>query len=296
MPQPFQDWLKTQQQRIETVLNDVLPPLIIPHILQEVMRYAALGGGKRIRPLLTFAVGELVNAPVRCVEQVAAAIELIHVYSLVHDDLPAMDDDILRRGKATTHIQYGEAKAILAGDALQTRAFEILSTPKLCASATQQLRLIDILSNAAGGRGMCGGQMLDLEAIGQQLNLAELEMMHIMKTGAMIRAAVLMGAHCGEALSTSELDKLDHFAKCIGLAFQVVDDILDAEGKTVELGKTAGKDKLRHKPTYVTLLGLSEARNKAKALHEEARACLTLFDERALRLYELADFIIKRHY
>jgi farnesyl diphosphate synthase len=296
MPQPFKDWLKTQQQRMEVVLDAVLPTHIIPHLLQEVMRYAVLGGGKRIRPLLTFAVGEVVDAPSQCIEQVAAAIELIHVYSLVHDDLPAMDDDKLRRGKATTHIQYGEAKAILAGDALQTRAFEILSAPTLSIAAPQQLKLIEILSNAAGGRGMCGGQMFDLEAIGQPLNLAELEMMHIMKTGVMIRAAVLMGAECGKALSPSDLAKLDHFAKCMGLAFQIVDDILDAEGKTVQLGKTAGKDKLCHKPTYVSLLGLSEAKNKAKTLYEEARACLSVFDERALRLYELADFIIKRHY
>lgn len=296
MSELFQAWVITHQKHIESVLDSLLPAHSIPHILQEVMRYTVLDGGKRIRPLLVFAAGELVNAPLACVEKVAASLELIHVYSLIHDDLPAMDNDILRRGRATAHIQFGEANAILAGDALQARAFEILSTPDLCQSAAQQLRLIQLLSHAAGANGMCGGQVLDLASTGEDLTLPELEMMHIMKTGALIRGSVLMGAQCGESLSEQEYTLLDHFAKYIGLAFQVVDDILDAEGSTKTLGKTAGKDKQNNKPTYVSLLGLSHARKKVEELFEQAILALSPFKERAHRLHALANFIIERHH
>lgn len=296
MPEIFQTWVTTHQNHIERVLDKLLPEKAIAHTLQEVMRYAVLGGGKRIRPLLAFAAGELVKAPLASVEKVAASLELIHVYSLIHDDLPAMDNDILRRGRATAHIQFGEANAILGGDALQARAFEILATPELCQTASQQLRLLQLLSQAAGAEGMCGGQALDLASVGAELSLPELEMMHIMKTGALIRAAVLMGAQCGENLSVEEYTKLDQFAQNIGLAFQVVDDILDAEGSTEMLGKTAGKDQQHDKPTYVSLLGLSQAKRKAQELYEQALSALSFFGEHALRLNALANFIIERHH
>lgn len=296
MSQHFSAWLSAQQQRMEVVLDEVLPPRMQPRHLQEVMRYAVLNGGKRVRPMLVFAAGEIVAALPARLEKIAAAVELVHVYSLVHDDLPAMDDDILRRGKVTTHIKYDEASAVLAGDALQSCAFEILSEPGLCASAAQQLELIRLLSHAIGARGMCGGQVLDLQAVGRTITLPELEMMHIMKTGALIRAAVLMGATCGQTLSAQEYSQLDHFARCIGLAFQVVDDILDAEGSTDQLGKTAGKDRDHDKPTYVSLLGLAAAREKAQMLYHEAMTSLAPFGRQAIRLEELASFIIKRHY
>jgi farnesyl diphosphate synthase len=296
MPTHFQAWMHAQQQRIESVLDTLLPVHLIPHSLQTAMRYAVLDGGKRVRPLLVLAAGELVNAPTKRVEQVAAALELIHVYSLVHDDLPAMDDDVLRRGKATCHIQFGEANAILTGDALQTRAFEILSTPDLCDDPQKQLILIQLLAHATGASGMCGGQAFDLASVGQHLDLPMLEMMHRMKTGALIRAAVLMGVYCGETLTDQQLIQLDRFAKCIGLVFQVIDDILDTEGDTLVLGKTAGKDAKNSKPTYVSLLGLKGAKEKAEKLHEEALSHIEQFGVSAARLRALADFIIKRHH
>lgn len=292
----FKEWVKVKQAQIETVLDALLPVKLIPHTLHQAMRYAALDGGKRIRPMLVFAAGELVDAPIATIEKIAAAIELIHVYSLVHDDLPAMDNDILRRGRATTHIQYGEANAILVGDALQTRAFEILSAPGLCHSATQQLALIQCLSQASGASGMCGGQVIDLEAEEKELTLAELEMMHIMKTGALIRASVLMGSQCGKNLSPLDQQKLTQFAQCVGLAFQIIDDILDAEGNTTGLGKTAGKDQKSAKSTYVSLLGISEAKRKAHELYDTAMSAIKHFDQQAHHLSELANFIIERHY
>jgi farnesyl diphosphate synthase len=280
---------------VEAVLDACLPPNLIPHSLQEAMRYAALDGGKRVRALLVYAAGHLVEAPIERLDKIAAAVELIHAYSLVHDDLPAMDDDVLRRGKATTHIQYGEANAILAGDALQTRAFEVLATPGLCDDAAMQLILVQLLAHASGASGMCGGQVIDLSSTGQMIDVPALEMMHIMKTGALIRAAVLMGAYGGtEMLPDAALEKLDHYAKTIGLAFQVADDILDAEGSTHDLGKTAGKDALQQKPTYVALLGLSEAKKRLEMLHGEALTAIEEFGVSAVYLRALADFIIKR--
>jgi farnesyl diphosphate synthase len=248
-----------------------------------------------VRPLLAFAAGELAGADVERVNVAAAAVELIHAYSLVHDDMPCMDDDVLRRGKPTTHVEYDEATALLVGDSLQTLAFELLSEHDLSDDPKRQLAMVKLLALASGSRGMAGGQAIDLASVGKQLTQPELENMHIHKTGALIRAAILLGAHCG-TLDRAQLDKLDHYGKCIGLAFQVVDDVLDSEADTATLGKTAGKDADNDKPTYVTLLGVQAAKQMAAELHREALEALASFGERARRLRELADFIVLRKY
>jgi len=260
------------------------------------MRYAVLGGGKRVRPLLAFAGGELAGADIERVSFAAAAVELIHAYSLVHDDLPCMDDDVLRRGKPTCHVEYDEATALLVGDALQSLAFQLLGEYRLATDPNDQLHMVKLLAGASGSRGMAGGQAIDLESVGRRLSLPELELMHIHKTGALIRAAALLGARCGEYIDQAELDKLDTFAKLIGLAFQVVDDVLDAEAPTATLGKTAGKDAERDKPTYVSALGLSDAKSFAQELRQDAVKALDGFGERALRLREIADFIVLRKF
>src|SRR5438477_5906136 len=256
------------QARMEAVLARVMPAAhVAPARLHEAMRYAALGGGKRVRPLLTFAAGEVTRAEHDRLEIAAAAVELIHAYSLAHDDLPCMDDDVLRRGKPTVHVQYDEATAVLAGDALQTLAFQLLAEHRLADEPREQLEMVKLLAIAAGSRGMAGGQTIDLQATGSTLTLPELEFMHIHKTGALIRAAVLIGAACGAALGATQRAHLDRYAKAVGLAFQVVDDVLDAEASTATLGKTAGKDSRQGKPTYVSVLGV--ARGKARS--EELR-------------------------
>ncbi len=285
------------QARMETALQRLLPaPEIAPERLHRAMRYAVLGGGKRVRPLLAFGAGELAQAEPARLEIVAAAVEFIHAYSLVHDDLPCMDDDTLRRGKPTCHVEFDEATAMLAGDALQPMAFQLLADHRLAASAEAQLEMVKILAAASGSRGMAGGQAIDLAAVGTSMSLAELEFMHIHKTGALIRAAVAMGARCGRGLSEKELDRLEHYAKTVGLAFQVVDDVLDCESNTATLGKTAGKDAAQNKPTYVSILGLARARALAEELRAEAHAALAPFGERSLRLRELADFIVLRSF
>lgn len=293
--QDFQTWSFAIQQQMELALGAVLPPAHqLPQRLHEAMRYAALGGGKRVRPLLTFASGEVVQASVERLQYAAAAVELIHAYSLVHDDMPCMDDDVLRRGKPTVHVEFDEATALLAGDALQTAAFEAISARSLCDEPADQLKMVKILATASGAAGMAGGQAIDLASVGKPLSLPELENMHILKTGALIRAAVLLGSYCGEALPQAERDKLDRFAKLMGLAFQVVDDILDVEADSATLGKTAGKDAAHDKPTYVSLLGLKEAKLRAAELEAEALDCLSVFGARAERLRELAHFIVHR--
>lgn len=289
----FTAWIQSCQTRIESVLNSVLPPAdIAPQGLHEAMRYAVLGGGKRVRPLMVFAAGEVVGAAPERVQHAAAATELIHAYSLVHDDMPAMDDDALRRGKPTVHVEFDEATALLVGDALQSLAFDVLSAQSLADDAATQLKMVHLLAQAAGSRGMAGGQAIDLASVGKPLELAELEFMHIHKTGALIRASVLLGAHCGAA-DTATLTALDRYAKCIGLAFQVMDDVLDAEAPTATLGKTAGKDAAHNKPTYVSLLGAARARDFAQTLREDARAALAPLP-RVQRLRELADFVVER--
>src|SRR5512141_1683954 len=292
----FSSWVSTHQSRFEDVLKRLLPQAeVTPQRLHAAMRYSVLEGGKRVRPLLAYAAGELGGAPVERVEIAAAAVELIHAYSLVHDDMPCMDDDVLRRGKPTCHVEFDEATALLVGDALQSLAFQLLSEHCLNDDSGRQLQMVKLLAAASGSRGMAGGQAIDLDSVGKQLTLPELERMHIHKTGALIRAAILLGAHCGN-LEQGQLDKLDRYGKCIGLAFQVVDDVLDSEADTATLGKTAGKDADNDKPTYVTLLGVPAAKKMAADLHGEALDALAEFGAAAQRLRELADFIVMRKY
>ncbi|MBI1990404.1 MAG: polyprenyl synthetase family protein, partial [Betaproteobacteria bacterium] len=243
-----------------------------------------------------FAAGEISRADAGRVAVAGAAVELIHAYSLVHDDLPCMDDDVLRRGKPTCHIEFDEATALLVGDALQSLAFQLLAEFRLADDPSAQLEMVRLLAAAAGSRGMAGGQAIDLAAVGAALSLPELEFMHIHKTGALIRAATLLGARCGAALDAAELAQLDRFSKCIGLAFQVVDDVLDTDATTATLGKTAGKDARHNKPTYVSVLGVADAKRLAEELRCEALATLDGFGERALRLRQLADFIVLRKF
>lgn len=296
MNSDFPAWVSAHQSNFENTLKRLLPQAdTTPQRLHAAMRYSVLDGGKRVRPLLAFAAGELAGAPVARVEIAAAAVEIIHAYSLVHDDMPCMDDDVLRRGKPTCHVEYDEATALLVGDALQSLAFQLLSEYSLSDDAGKQLQMVKLLAVASGSRGMGGGQAIDLASVGKQLTLPELEQMHIHKTGALIRCAILLGAHCGH-LTQAQLDKLDHYGKCVGLAFQVVDDILDSEADTATLGKTAGKDADHDKPTYVSLLGVSAAKDMATELHGQALEALREFGEAAQRLRELAGFIVMRKY
>ena len=279
------------QARVESALARVLPAAnIAPARLHDAMRYAVLGGGKRLRPLLAFAAGEVSAASRERLDSVACAVELIHAYSLVHDDMPCMDDDVLRRGKPTVHVEYDEATALLVGDALQSLAFQVL------AEGGAHGEMFRLLAVAAGSRGMAGGQAIDLDAVGRQLAVPELEFMHIHKTGALIRAAVLLGFACGEKISEADRASLDRYAKAIGLAFQVVDDVLDAEASTATLGKTAGKDAKQGKPTYVSAIGASRSRQMAEELRAEAHAALKDLGTRAARLAALADFVVLRKF
>jgi farnesyl diphosphate synthase len=285
------------QARMEGALSRLLPPAqIAPPRLHEAMRYAALEGGKRVRPLLTFAAGELARARPERLEVAAAAVELIHAYSLVHDDLPCMDDDVLRRGKPTVHVEYDEATALLVGDALQSLAFQLLAEHALADDARAQLEMVKLLAAAAGSRGMAGGQQIDLEAVGKPITVPQLEAMHIRKTGALIRAAVLLGAACGGALDGNLRARLDQYAKSIGLAFQVVDDVLDHEASSATLGKTAGKDSRQGKPTYVSAMGIAHARELAQELRHNAHQAVEPLGAGARRLRELADFIVLRKF
>ena len=297
MKDDFQSWARAHQSRIEASLETLLPTTkFSPERLHDAMRFSALGGGKRIRPLLAFAAGELSEADKERVTIAAVAVELIHAYSLVHDDLPCMDDDVLRRGKPTCHIEYNEATALLVGDSLQSLAFQLLAEYHLADTPQIQLDMIKHLAQAAGSRGMAGGQAVDLESVGKTLNLPELEFMHIHKTGALIRAAVMIGACCGNKMSVAQLKNLDHFAKYIGLAFQVVDDVLDTEATTATLGKTAGKDADNNKPTYVSILGVKQARELAEQLRQDAYQSLENFGKAASRLRQLTDYIIQREF
>jgi farnesyl diphosphate synthase len=280
---------------MEVALASLLPNVqVAPARLHDAMRYAALGGGKRVRPMLVFGAGLVVDADPKRLEIAAAAVEMVHAYSLVHDDLPCMDDDVLRRGKPTTHVEFDEPTALLAGDALQSLAFQLLAEYRLADDPAVQLEMIQLFALASGSRGMAGGQAIDLEAVGKALSLAELEYMHILKTGALIRASVLLGARCAAVPGKTVLDRLDRYAKCVGLAFQVVDDILDEEGEAATIGKTAGKDRQAGKPTYTSLMGVPEARKFARELLAGAHEALSTFDARADRLRELADFIVRR--
>ena len=292
----FQAWMGGVQARMESVLARLLPAAsIAPARLHQAMRYATLEGGKRVRPLLAFAAGEVSRAAPERIEMAAAAVELIHAYSLVHDDLPCMDNDRLRRGKPTVHVEYDEATALLVGDALQSLAFQLLSEYKLADEPRVQLGMLKTLALAAGSRGMAGGQQIDLESTGKALSLPELEFMHLHKTGALIRAAVSLGAACGNS-NDEQTRKMDRYGKAVGLAFQVVDDVLDYDANTATLGKTAGKDSKQGKPTYVSAMGLARAREMAETLRAEAHAALSGLGPPARRLAELADFIVLRKF
>jgi farnesyl diphosphate synthase len=290
----FDEWMRSSLDRVETALESYLPqPVVTPAKLHEAMRYAVLGGGKRVRPLLCHAAGELTGASMPAVDAASAALEMIHVYSLVHDDMPAMDDDALRRGKPTVHVKYDEATALLVGDALQSQAFVVLTSANV-PGAGRQAALVRELALASGSLGMAGGQAIDLESVGRKLARSELEKMHRMKTGALLRAAVRMGALCGEAPDDTAMRSLDAYAAAVGLAFQVVDDILDVTADSATLGKTAGKDAKDDKPTYVSIIGLDASRELAAQLGRDAHAALETFGPRAQRLAELADLVVNR--
>jgi geranylgeranyl pyrophosphate synthase len=266
-----------------------------PTELHKAMRYSALGGGKRMRPALVYATGQALSVPFDNLDGIACAVELIHVYSLIHDDLPAMDNDDLRRGKPSCHKAFGEAMAILAGDAMQALAFLILARdPAITVDPATRLRMVKSLAMAAGSRGMAGGQAIDLTAVGARLNIAQLEDMHIHKTGALIRTSVMMAAAAHVELDADTLNQLDHFAKCIGLAFQIRDDCLDVEGDTATLGKTKGTDYARDKPTYPALLGLEQAKVRAHLLYDEALESLAALGDRADLLRGIARYVIMR--
>lgn len=294
----FQIFLTESRQRIEAALEQHLPAETIPpQRLHQAMRYAVLGSGKRVRPVLVYAAGQALGADPATLDGPACAVELIHAYSLVHDDLPAMDDDDLRRGRPTCHKAYDEATAVLTGDALQTLAFKVLCRDKhMIEDPLLRLKMVEELALASGSRGMAGGQALDIDAVGQQIDMAQLENMHIHKTGALIRASVKLGALSAANSSAEQCKQLDRYAKQIGLAFQVKDDILDVEGDTETLGKTQGKDAADDKPTYPALLGLEGARQMADELIDDALDNLRDFDEQAEPLRALARYIIGRQH
>ncbi|MGB0466264.1 MAG: (2E,6E)-farnesyl diphosphate synthase [Pontibacterium sp.] len=288
-----QDTLSQFRQRVESHLNKVLLSDSIEPRLQQAMRYGLFNGGKRVRPALVYMVNQMLGGDQADADAPAAAIECIHSYSLVHDDLPAMDDDDLRRGKPTCHIVYDEATAILAGDALQCFAFELLSREETL-PATSRLAMIRILAKASGDRGMVLGQAFDLNHVGKSLTLEQLEAMHQHKTGALLNAAIELGALSGGCTNTDTFKQLRRYGDAIGLAFQVKDDILDIEGNTQTLGKPQGSDLAQDKPTYPALLGLEGAKEKLAQLHLEALAALEDFGDAAQPLIELADFIVYR--
>jgi farnesyl diphosphate synthase len=291
----FDTWSREVAGETEAALADVLPASrVAPGRLHDAMRYSTLGGGKRVRAMLVFAAGDLTGASRERLRIAAAAVEMIHAYSLIHDDLPCMDDDVLRRGKPTCHVEFDEATALLAGDALQSLAFQLLAEYRLTDAPDRQLELLRLFAVACGSRGMAGGQAIDLDSVGRALTLPELEYMHILKTGALIRASVTMGAYCGAELPAADFEHLDRYGKCVGLAFQVVDDVLDEEGDASTLGKTAGKDKAAGKPTYTSLLGLPKAKAFATELLDDAQQAIASFGERAARLRQLAEFIVRR--
>lgn len=292
----FDIWQQQAQAQTEMTLSRLLPSEnLIDADLIAAMRYCTLDGGKRLRPMLVLAAAELGNPDTDAVEYALAAVECIHIYSLVHDDMPEMDNDSLRHGKPTCHIRYNQATALLVGDALQTMAFTFLSNPTAL-KPSRQLHMIQTLAKAAGCLGMAGGQAIDLEHVGKNIDQANLEHMHQLKTGALIRASVALGGLCCEDIEDTALTALDQYATKLGLAFQVIDDVLDYEQETNILGKTAGKDAQANKPTYVSLMGLSPARQYAKNLIGQSIAALDRFDQRAAHLRALAHFVIDRNY
>ena len=303
--------MQVYQARIHDALDHALSNANVPPRLIDAMRYSTLAGGKRFRALLVYAAGIALDAPLSRLDNVAAALECVHAYSLIHDDLPAMDDDDLRRGQATNHIQYDEATAILAGDALQALAFELISDDASMLTNQQARQIVSKLAQASGSSGMVGGQMLDILATEQPLNRTDLEDVHRRKTGALINAAVVCGALCSDRATASEIDALSNYADRIGLAFQVVDDILDIESSTEELGKTSGADIALGKSTYPSLIGLNDSKKLATNLYYQAIDCINAIGDNSQSsddknidkmsnkfslLHDLAELVVKRTY
>lgn len=284
------------QQRVDTALERWLPPSDVnPMCLHQAMRYAVLAPGKRVRPILVYATAAALGIDLERVDGAASAVEIIHAYSLIHDDLPAMDDDDLRRGRPTCHRKFDEATAIFAGDALQALAFYIIShDPKMTPDSASRLQMIEKLSLFSGSRGMAGGQAIDLAAVGKSLNVAELETMHIHKTGALICTCIQLAALSTDQLSTQQQQALDSYAKSIGLSFQVQDDILDVTGDTATLGKAQGADSARNKPTYPSIIGLEASQEKTRELHRKALKALSIFGEEADILRYISAWFVER--
>ncbi len=295
-PARFEQLLDEYKQRVDSALEHWLPPAELnPRMLHQAMRYAVLGSGKRVRPVLVYATASALDIPLERVDGIAAAIEIIHAYSLIHDDLPAMDDDDLRRGRPTCHIKFDEATAILAGDALQSLAFYILShDPQMTPDVNKRMQMIEILALYSGSRGMAGGQAIDLASVGKSINITELETMHIHKTGALIRTCIQMAALSGDDVSNDQFNALDSYAKKIGLSFQVQDDILDVIGDTETLGKPQGSDAHLDKPTFPSIIGLPAAREKAQELHQQALVALEGFPPKADILRTISHWFVER--
>jgi len=294
----FARLLQSWQARVEAELETRLPSAGTPPArLHEALRYSVLNGGKRVRPALVYATAQSLGLPESAVDGAACAVEFIHAYSLVHDDLPAMDDDDLRRGRPTCHKAFDEATAILVGDSLQVLAFQVLATgPGLPADPAVRLRLVQLLAEGSGTAGMAGGQAIDLAAKGKALSAAEVEVMHARKTGALIRASVLMAAGCRPTLQPDILQALDRYATDIGLAFQIQDDLLDVEGDAQLLGKATGGDKANDKPTYPAILGVAASRQRMHELHERAHASLQVLGPAAAPLASLSDWLVLRRH
>lgn len=298
MPHEFQSCLDTYQKRVNVALDKYLPTDDPPeHNLAEAIRYSVIGGGKRIRPAMVYAAGEAMGVSTDLLDIPACAVEMIHAYSLIHDDLPAMDDDDLRRGRPTCHKAFDEATAMLAGDALQALAYEILAkddheelTPE------HRIEMLSLLTEASGAHGMAGGQAVDLASVGKQLTLEQLEHMHQLKTGALIRASVLLGGMCKQDISQEELKMLSDYAHCIGLSFQIQDDILDVISDTETLGKPQGSDQEQEKPTFPAIIGLEQSKQRAIQQHELALKILEPLDEKADSLRQLSAYIVERQY
>jgi len=294
---PFADKLREYQTRVDAALETWLPDADAePVWLHQAMRYAVVNGGKRIRPVLVYATGETFGVELTALDPLAVAVELIHAYSLIHDDLPAMDDDDLRRGRPTCHKAFDEATAILAGDALQALSFHVVAhDPHIKVEAGQLIRMIDNLAVTSGSLGMAGGQAIDIASVGKRLTLQELENMHNRKTGALIRACVELGAMSRPGVSPKQLEMVSNYARHIGLAFQIQDDILDVEGDTATLGKHQGSDMERNKPTYPNIVGLTESKRIALELHGKALSSLHGFEYSADLLRHVADYIVQRN-
>lgn len=297
-PHAFQSHLSGYQKRVNTALDKYLPSDDPPeHNLAEAIRYSVIGGGKRIRPAMVYAAGEAMGVSTDLLDIPACAVEMIHAYSLIHDDLPAMDDDDLRRGRATCHKAFDEATAILAGDALQALAYEILAKDdhkKL--TPEHRINMLSLLTEASGAHGMAGGQAVDLASVGKQLTLEQLEHMHQLKTGALIRASILLGGMCKQDITQDEINMLSNYAQCIGLSFQIQDDILDVISDTETLGKPQGSDQEQEKPTFPAILGLETSKKRALEQHEKALKILQPLDEKADNLRLLSAYIVERQF